>query len=187
MMLLPLALFFAAAASAQGQGTLFDCKHVFVFTGTGTQLAANTSTTNPCRSWGVSFTSTGFATVTLAFGTSPDSFAANFSAVPNVVCTPTTPPAPGCVSSGSSPLTGKTGAATYTAFDTYYGVNVSSVSGSGTVTVTVYGYKGLGAPSGGGDAATLLFPANPKSKNLIAKFGTGIVALQNRAEMFRRP
>jgi hypothetical protein len=142
--LLALALF-TGVVSGQGQGTHYDCKHVFVFTATGTQLVANTSTTSPCRVWGVSYTSSGISAATLSFGTSPDSTAANYTAVPNTTCTTSTPASPGCVSSGVSPMTGKTGTATYVAFDAYYGVNVSALSGAGTLTVTAFGYKGLGA------------------------------------------
>jgi hypothetical protein len=144
---LPLLLLISAAFA---QGTPFDCTKVFTGTATGVQLQANTATSRPCRSFAVTYTTTGFTSITVSFGTSPDATTANYSAVPNTACTSTAPPVAPCVLTDANPITaGKSGEGSYLAYGPYFGINVSSVTGSGTYTITVYGYKGLSANAGG--------------------------------------
>jgi hypothetical protein len=135
-------LSFAVVAFAQA-GTPFDCTSVFTFTGTGAQAGQNNASSSaPCVAWRVTFTSTGFSSVTVKFQTSPDN--TNWTDVVNSICSSTVQPP--CVIDGANPLTdGVMGTSAFRAYGKYVRVNVTGTTGAGSGQVVTYGYKGTSA------------------------------------------
>lgn len=124
-----------------------DCIASFVFTTTGTQQINNISAA--CLNWTVDYTSTGFSAISLVVETAP-----NASGVPGSWSTFT-------AATGSNPNTSAVGAtstfASGTAYYAFVRVNLASITGTGKVTGTLYGYKnGAAAGSGGGGGGTVI-------------------------------
>lgn len=140
-----------APARAQS-GTPNDCFFVHSFTATGAQTAqANSSSAAPCVAWRVTYTTTGFSTVTVKFQTSPDN--SSWTDVINSICSSSVQPP--CVTDGANPLAaGVMGSSSFRAYGKYVRVNVTSVTGSGTGQVVVYGYKGTSASANIGVGAS---------------------------------
>jgi hypothetical protein len=139
------------ACSLYGQGTAVDCSPnttstTFTAATTGASIS-NPDNGTPCVSWRVTYQSTGFSALSIRFETSPDN--SSWTAVTNSICSATVQPP--CVIDGSNPST-TTGNATFAvrAYGVFVRLNVTSVTGSGTITARVYGYKGLSANAGGG-------------------------------------
>ncbi len=147
------------AAAAFGQGTPYDCFSVFSFTAASSQTGQNNaSSQSPCVAWRVTYTTTGFSSVTVKFQTSPDN--SSWSDVTNSVCSSSVQPP--CVTDGANPLdAGVQGSASFRAYGKYVRVSVTSVTGSGSGQIVTYGYKGTSASAGlggaGGSAASPAF------------------------------
>jgi hypothetical protein len=138
-----------------GQGTAVDCtpgtsSTTFTAATVGTAIS-NSNTATPCRSWGVTYNSSGFSAFSIQFETSPDNI--TYTAVPNTVCSSTIQPP--CVIDGANPST-TIGNQTFSirAYGRYVRLNVTSVTGSGTITARVFGYKGLSANAGSGSGGS---------------------------------
>jgi hypothetical protein len=144
---LPLIVFFAGVML--GQGTPVDCTPgTFTFTSatTGTAIA-NSNSVTPCAAWRVTYNSTGFSALSIRIETSPDN--STWSAVPNTLCSSAVQPP--CVIDGANPSTA-TDNTTFAvrAYGRYVRLNVTTVTGSGTITARLFGYKGLSANAGSG-------------------------------------
>ncbi len=145
-------LFLFAAGLIFGQSTPVDCtpsSTTFTAATTGAAIS-NANTATPCVAWRLTYNSTGFSALSIQLETSPDN--SSWTAVTNSVCSSTTQPP--CVIDGANPST-TTGNATLSvrAYGRYVRVNVTSVTGSGSIVTRLYGYKGLSAaaaPPGGG-------------------------------------
>ena len=133
---------------AQQTATPYDCLFTYTFVGATAQVGVpNSSTSKPCVSWRVTYTTTGFTNATVQFETSPDNSV--WTAVPNNICSSTVQPP--CVNDGANPLTpAAQGTAAIKAYGKYVRINVTGVTGSGSGTVVVYGNKGATASGGGG-------------------------------------
>lgn len=140
-------LFYAQPAAAQSP----DCVMQGVFTATGRQGgSAATPTTGfnnkgvGCTTWWLNITSTGFSAETVALQSAPDSTGvagvwADFA---------------GTIVSGTNPSTATTQTSiNATGFYPWVSVYASALTGSGTVTYTLYGWKG--APAGGAVTGTV--------------------------------
>ena len=137
------------AGAVFGQATPVDCTpttQTFTAATTGTAIS-NANTSTPCVSWRVTYNTSGFSALSMQFETSPDN--SSWTAVTNSVCSSSVQPP--CVIDGSNPAT-TTGNQTFAvrAYGRYVRLNVTSVTGSGTITARIYGYKGLSAGLGGG-------------------------------------
>ncbi len=128
-------------AQPSNRPTAYDCLTVFSFTGniTGTGIR-NDSSSAPCVSWRVTYTSAGFARATVYFETSPDNV--TFTAPPDTLCSATV--SSPCVTDGNSPIAPAVmGLAAYRAYGKYIRIRVTGVSGTGSGQVVAYGYKGI--------------------------------------------
>jgi carbon monoxide dehydrogenase subunit G len=132
-------LFFFLAAAAWGQSSTRvapDCTITFSFTATARTPAAgfaNGSTAEPgCVTWTIVYYSTGFSALSLRLDSAPDSSGAAgtwgaFS---------------GTLLSGINPNTATTQAfTTIFGYNPWVSVNLTSVTGSGTIRGVVYGWK----------------------------------------------
>jgi hypothetical protein len=150
---------------AQATSTPFDCTFSYAFTGATIQAGQpNSSLSAPCIAWRVTYTTLGFTSATVQFETSPDNV--TFTAVPNTICSASVQPP--CLTDGANPITpGTQGTAAYRAYGKFVRINVTSVSGTGSGTVVVYGYKGtsasasIGGGGGGGGATGPTGPSGP--------------------------
>ncbi len=173
---LPLILLFAGALFGQG-GTAVDCTPTpFTFTSATTGAAiSNANTATPCASWRVTYNSTGFSALSIQLETSPDN--SSWTAVTNTVCSSSVQPP--CVIDGANPTTTTTNATfSVRAYGRYVRLNVTSVTGSGTITARVYGYKGLSAQAGtssgggGGGSGTVTSVTIAGATNQLGVSGT---------------
>ena len=153
-----LLLFLCFVTGIYAQGTPYDCFFVYTFTSATPQSGqSNASSQSPCVAWRVTYTTTGFSSVTVAFQTSSDN--SSYSNVTNTQCSDSVRTS--CVLEGASPITaGVQGNSAYRIYAKFVRVNVSSVTGSGTGQVVVYGYKGTSASlvipgSGGGGSGAV--------------------------------
>jgi hypothetical protein len=152
---LPLILILAGLLP--GQGTQVDCapaSQTFTTATTGTPIS-NANTATPCVRWEISYNSSGFSAFSIQIETSPDNI--TFTAVPNTVCSSTVQPP--CVREGANPST-TIGNQFFSvnAYGRFVRLNVTSVTGSGSITARVFGYKGLSASRlsvGGGASGTV--------------------------------
>jgi len=159
MKLLLVLLFLCFASGAFAQGTPYDCFNVYTFSGATAQTGQNNSSSqSPCVAWRVTYTSTGFSSVTVRFDTSPDN--SNWTAVTNSICSSSVQPP--CVTDGSNPLPADVmGSSSFRAYGKWVRVNITSVTGTGSGQVVTYGYKGTSASalafsaSSGGATATV--------------------------------
>jgi hypothetical protein len=147
-------------AQAQSTATPYDCNFTYTFTTATPQAGqANNATSRPCVAWRVIFNTTGFTNVTVQFETSPDN--STWTAVPNTVCSSSvfSP----CVIDNANPIpAAKQGTGAYSAYGKYVRINITGVSGTGTGSVTVYGYKGLSAKVGSGNGGGPAGPTGPQ-------------------------
>jgi hypothetical protein len=170
MKLVRLLIFFGFGVAAYSQGTPYDCFSSFAFTAVSAQTGqSNSSSVAPCVAWRVTYTTTGFSSVTVKFQTSPDN--ANWSDVTNTICSSTVQPP--CVTDGSNPLAdGVMGSSSFRAYGKYVRVNVTGATGTGTGQVVVYGYKGTSASAntggGGGGSPGPAGPTGPTGPAGIA-------------------
>jgi hypothetical protein len=158
---------------AQQQTTAYDCSFTYSFTGATAQTGQpNSSSSAPCVAWRVTYSTTGFSTVTVQFETSPDN--STWTAVTNSVCSATVQPP--CVIDGASPIAaGVQGTAAYRVYAKYVRVNVTAVTGTGSGTATVYGYKGTSAsvpPPGNAGTVTSIATTSPITGGPITTTGT---------------
>lgn len=143
----------AAALMAQSTPSAVDCRFTDTFTSATTGAARiNDTVGTPCVAWRVTVNTSGFSGFSIQFETSPDNI--TFTAVPNNICSSVVPPP--CVIDGGNPDT-TTGSSTFSvkAYGKFIRLNVTSVTGSGTINTNTLGYKGLsangsGSTSGGG-------------------------------------
>src|SRR5258707_11675143 len=71
-------------AYAQNTATPYDCSFTYHFTTATPQTGqVNNNVSRPCVAWRVTYTTTGFSSVTVQFETSPDNSV--WTAVPNTV------------------------------------------------------------------------------------------------------
>ncbi len=167
------------AAAAFAQGTSYDCYSVHTFSGAGVQASQNNaSAQSPCVAWRITYTSTGFSSVTVKFQTSPDDL--NWSDITNSICSSSVQPP--CVTDGANPLTaGVMGSSAFRAYGKFVRVNVTSVTGTGSGQVVTYGYKGTSASAstggGGGSGPT----DNQNIRTVAVTFDGGGVALSGSA------
>ena len=147
LLLLPFC--FVCALNAQQQQNVVvqpDCIATFVLSGVGTQQINNLGA--GCINWTVSYSSTGFSGLSLVVQDAPDS-----AGVPGawVTFAGTT--------TGSNPNTSTTSATTtLVGYYPWMRVNVTSATGVGKITGTLYGYKnaaGGGSGGGGGGSTTV--------------------------------
>ncbi len=138
-------------------GTPYDCFSVYTFSAATSQTGQNNSSSAaPCVAWRVTYTSTGFSSVTVQFETSPDN--SNWTAVTNSICSSSVQPP--CVTDGANPLAADVmGSSSMRAYGKYVRIHVTSVTGTGSGQVVTYGYRGTSASalafsSGGGGGAT---------------------------------
>ncbi len=152
-------LFFVFGVLMFGQtGTPYDCFSVYTFSAATNQTGQdNASSAAPCNAWAVTYTTTGFSSVTVKFQTSPDN--SSWSDVTNSICNGSTVQPP-CVAEGANPIAaGVQGSGKYRAYGKYVRVSVSSVTGTGSGQVVTYGYRGTTASAalggtGGGSSGT---------------------------------
>ncbi len=139
-------LLLSSPVRAQNNGTPYDCLSVFSFTAASSQTGQNNSSSaSPCVAWRVTYTSTGFSSVTVYFETSPDN--SSWTPVTNSICSSSIQPP--CVTDGANPLAADVmGSSSFRAYGKYVRVRVSSVTGSGSGQVVTYGYKGTSASAG---------------------------------------
>jgi hypothetical protein len=117
-----------------------DCIVNFQFTAVGTQQFGNLALTG-CQVWYLTYSSTGFSALSLAVQDAPDNGGVPGSWVNWA----------GTVVSGSNPNTATTSAATaLTGFYPWVRVNLTSATGTGRVSGTLYGWKSAAGGSGGG-------------------------------------
>lgn len=159
MSVLRVLLFSLLTAVVYGQpGTPYDCFSVYTFSGATSQTGQNNaSSAAPCVAWRVTYTSSGFSSVTVQFETSPDN--SNWTAVPNSICSSSVQPP--CVTDGSNPLAADVmGSASFRAYGKWVRVHVTGVTGTGSGQIVTYGYKGTsaGAGVGGGGSGGQTFP-----------------------------
>ena len=166
MKLLKLFLFLGFGVAGYSQGTPYDCSSVFSFTAVSVQTGQNNSSSiAPCIAWRVTYTTSGFSSATVKFQTSADN--ASWSDITNSICSSSVQPP--CVTDGANPLAaGKMGSSSFRAYGKFVRVNVTSVSGSGSGQVVVYGYKGTSASASlGGDSG----PASPQLHAITIPIG----------------
>ena len=166
-------LFFAGLAVAQG-ATPVDCTPAtLTFTSATAQNLTNNNANNvtPCRSWEITYDAPStVSALSLQFETSQDN--SSWTAVPNNICSSTQQPP--CVIDGSNPSTTTLNQTfSVSAYGKFNRINVTSKTGSGTITVRVYGYKGLSArvrnTGGGGSGGSMTIAG---TTNQIAVSGT---------------
>ncbi len=121
-----------------------DCSFTFTFTGAGVQSPSVSNLSaigqTPCVAWRLTLSVTATLAATVQFETSPDN--SSFTVVPNTICSASVQPP--CVTDGASPIgtTLTQGTAAYRAYGAFVRVNVTAITGAGTGSVRVYGYKG---------------------------------------------
>jgi hypothetical protein len=117
-----------------------DCIASFVLSGVGTQQINNLAA--GCVNWSMSYSSTGFSALNIVVQTAPDAG----GGVPGSWSTFT-------AVTGSNPSTVTTSTVSTYGGTTYFPfvrVDVTSVTGTGKITGTLYGYKNSAGGSGGG-------------------------------------
>jgi parallel beta-helix repeat protein len=152
-------LFFVFTGLMFGQpATSFDCFSVYTFKGATAQAGQdNSSAAAPCVAWRVTYTSSGFSSVTVKFQTSPDN--SSWSDVTNSICSSSVQPP--CVTDGANPLaSGVMGSASFRAYGKFVRVSVTSVTGTGSGQVVTYGYKGTSASASTGSGGSVTNPLN---------------------------
>jgi hypothetical protein len=176
MKCLRISIFLTFAAIAFGQpGTPYDCFSVYTFSAATSQTGQNNSSSAaPCVAWRVTYTSTGFSSVTVQFETSPDN--TNWTAVTNSICSSSVQPP--CVTDGSNPLAADVmGSSSFRAYGKYVRIHITGVTGTGSGQVVTYGYRGTSASAlafgsgGGGGGATATV-----SSSSYATFAMGCAA-----------
>lgn len=156
------------ASLTYGQGAAPDCVINFTFTG-----AANSSVLDNrskyCESWAVAYNSTGFTgSLALTLQAAP---ASTTNGVPGTWGT-----FGGTTVSGSNPLTAVTySSGRFTGYAAYLRVNLASLTGSGTVTGRLYGWRYVASKvsesssGGGGGSGDVVGPAS-STNNAIALY-----------------
>lgn len=139
--LLLLSVAFSGIAAAQTP----DCLIQFQFTATGNSTAVNNRQAG-CNKWIVAYQSSGFSAISLVFQSADGAVSAgtygNFS---------------GTTDSGANPATNTTGAySTFTGYVGFARMRLNSVTGTGTVTGVLYGYKVGYASAGAGGTCDAL-------------------------------
>jgi hypothetical protein len=144
-LILMVLLLFASLAYGQ-TSTPYDCTFSQTFT-SATASTAFQNTNGPCASWRVTYYATGFSALSIQIETSPDN--STWTAVTNSICQLSIQPP--CVIDGANPTT-TTDNATFSvrAYGKFVRVNLTSKTGTGSLTFTAYGYKGLSASAGSG-------------------------------------
>jgi hypothetical protein len=153
------------------QGTPVDCTPgTYTITAAGAQASiSNANSGTPCVSWRVTYNSTGFSALSIQLETSPDN--SSWTIVTNSICS--TSVSPPCMIDGSNPTTSTTNATfAARAYGRYVRLNVTAVTGSGTITARVFGYKGLSAAVGGGGGGGGS-PTIASTTDLLQGDGTG--------------
>jgi len=148
----------APALRGQQTTTPYDCNFTYTFSATGAQSPSipNSAVSKPCVAWRITYTSTGFTSVTIQFETSPDNSV--WTAVPNTICSSSAQPP--CLTDGANPLPAAAqGSSAIRAYGKFVRINATAVSGTGSATVVVYGYKGTSASAatGGGSSSGVSF------------------------------
>lgn len=128
-----------------------SCTFSYTFTATGPSPSFdNRPGSRSCISWRVVVTST-LTSATVSLQTSPDNV--TFTGITSQACAAANNNL-NCQTDGVNPVVGQVGTAANRAYSSWTRANVSSVTGVGTGTVTVLGYRGtsVSASSGGGGA-----------------------------------
>lgn len=160
--------------------TPYDCSWKFTFSGNATSTShSNSSTGTPCVAWRITYSSTGTLASAVSFQTSPDNV--TFTAVPNTICAPGTI-APPCVVEGANPTANaSSGNVAVRAYDAWTRVVVSGASGTGSGTVTVYGYRGTSASASTGGISGIAPTILPNQVDVNCTNAVGDTAAINAA------
>ncbi len=197
--------------TAHAQTGTPDCSSTFTFTAAGVQSPSVSNLSaigqTPCIAWRLTLSVTGTLAATVQFETSPDN--ASFTVIPNTICSSSVQPP--CVTDGASPIGTllTQGTAAYRAYGAFVRVNVTAISGAGTGSVRVYGYKGTSASAstGAGGAAGPTGPTGPAgatgptgptgatgptgptgpSAQVWASLATNLIPLQKCTSRFQAP
>lgn len=130
-----------AAQSSNKTNVVPDCGPFFItFTGAIRGSSIN-NIASVCSLWTLAYTANGFSALSIELDSAPDSNGTPGSWVPFA----------GTVATGTNPSTNiQQNQATFTGFYPWVSVNVTSVTGSGSIKAVVYGYKNSAASTGGG-------------------------------------
>jgi len=154
-------------AACFGQSTVQrvpDCPvRTYIFTTTGVTADVDNTATN-CNTWKMDYTAVGFSAISMQFEAAP---AATINAGSGAVTPGTYVAWAGTITNGVNPVIISPGAGSTRFTDTssastqgYFGafvrVHLSSITGSGTVKVSIYGWRGAADPNttGGGSGGT---------------------------------
>lgn len=144
LLFLTLAIGLGSQASAQTSSktnVVPDCGPFFItFTG-ATRATPVNNIASVCSLWTLAYTANGFSALSIELDSAPDNNGTPGSWVPFA----------GTTITGSNPSTNiQQNQATFTGFYPWVSVNVTSVTGSGTIKAVAYGYKNSAASTGGG-------------------------------------
>jgi hypothetical protein len=124
-----------------------DCSTSFTLTAAAqdSPIINNLNLVGPCVAWTMSYSSTGFSALSLVIQDAPDAAGAPGTFVTFA----------GAVNTGINPNTAITSATTeLTGYYPWMKVHLTSVTGSGKITGTLYGWKNSASGSGGGGGGT---------------------------------
>ena len=128
-------LLFGLACFSQTTTLSPDCFFFATFTGTGRSPSAGYQNTSGCVAWAVTYANSGFSALSL-----------RLESAPGLTTQGATPGAwgafTGTLQSGSNPNTSTTNAFTIIiGFNPWVSLNLTAVTGTGTITAYVYGYR----------------------------------------------